>query len=475
MAYNFKTFNRDQMYILPPSMREWLPKDHLVWFIIDIVSQLDLTPFYKAYNAQGMGNAAYDPAVMAALYFYSYCVGERSSRKIEKNCLESVPFRIISGDLHPDHSTISRFRKKFQKELADLFKQVLVFCGEAGLCDLRTVSVDGTKIKANASLAANRDEKGLEREIRKYLEEAEALDAQEDALYGSDKRGDELPPELATREGRLKKLREFKEKLAKEKEEKMAFQQEKLEKRKQEEEASGRKKRGRKPKTVEKVAQETEEKAKINLTDPESRIMKSAQEGHIQGYNGQIAVSQDQVILTAELTQEHNDKKQMLPMLEKTLEDIEPLLSPEDPDIGPFLFDAGYPSEENLASLIPEHPEVIAAVKKEWKTRKGDNILPLPLTLTAAMACKVRSPRGKALYAKRGSTVEPVFGQLKEILGFRRFSRRGFLACACEWKMMCTAHNLLKLWRYGIEKVQQKVEDIAMQMVNLTESRLKAA
>jgi hypothetical protein len=404
-----------------------------------------------------------------------YCVGERSSRKIEKNCLESVPFRIISGDLHPDHSTISRFRKKFEKELAALFTQVLVFCGEAGLCDLASISVDGSKIKANASLAANRDEKGLEREIKKYLEEAEALDAQEDALYGPDKRGDELPPELATREGRLEKLREFKEKLAKEKEEKMAAQQEKLEKRQQEEEASGQKKRGRKPKTVEKVAEEVEAKAKVNLTDPDSKIMRTAQEGHVQGYNGQIAVSQDQIILTAELTQDQNDKKQMIPMMEQTLENIDPLLSPENPDVGPFLFDAGYPSEENLASLTPEHPEVIAAVRNEGKTKRDDNVLPIPLTLTAAMECKVRSPRGKELYAKRGSTVEPVFGQLKEILRFRRFSRRGFLACACEWKMMCTAHNLLKLWRYGIEKVHQKVDDAAMQMEKLRESRLKVA
>lgn len=182
MAYNFISSDRDQMHLLPPDMRDWLPGNHLVWFIMEIVSHLDLTPFYQRYNPKGEGRAAYNPSVMTALYFYSYCTGVRSSRKIEQLCIESVPFRIISGDRKLDHTAISRFRKNFATEVAGLFIQVLTLCCESGLCNVSTVSVDGTKIKANTSMASNRTESGLKKDIKKYFKEADQEDAREDEL-----------------------------------------------------------------------------------------------------------------------------------------------------------------------------------------------------------------------------------------------------------------------------------------------------
>lgn len=219
---------------------------------MEIVSHLNLTPFYKRYNPKKEGRVAYNPSIMTALYFYSYCTGVRSSRKIEQLCIESVPFRIISGDHHPDHTTISRFRKNFATELASLSIQVLILCYESGLCNVSTVSVDGTKIKADASMASNRTESGLKKDTKKYFKEADQEDAREDELYEPDKRGDELPPELSTREGRLRRLKGAQE------------------------ESTGKKKRGRKPRSAEQVEKEETEKLKANITDPDSRIMKTS-------------------------------------------------------------------------------------------------------------------------------------------------------------------------------------------------------
>ncbi len=459
MAYNFISSDRDQMYLLPPDMRDWLPGNHLVWFIMEIVSQLDLTPFYQCYNPKGEGRAAYHPSIMTALYFYSYCTGVRSSRKIEQLCIESVPFRIISGDQQPDHTTISRFRKKFAKELAGLFIQVLTLCYESGLCNVRTVSVDGTKVKADASMASNRTESGLKKDIEKYFKEADQEDALEDELYGPDRRGDELPPELSTREDRLRRLKEAQERLRKEKEQKTREHQAKLEERKAQEESTGKKKRGRKPRSAEQVEKEESEKLKSNITDPDSRIMKTSK-GYLQGFNAQAVASEDQIILSAELTSECNDKNQLIPMLESTKENLHTVDT--SIEIGTFLGDAGYFSQKNLDSLKPEDPDLLVAVSKEWKTRKAQRdgkIIPLPLTPVSTMEYKLLTPEGRKLYKKRSATIEPVFGHIKEVLGFNRFMRRGLEACNCEWKMICSAYNLLKLWRYGIDKVRKKITE----------------
>ncbi len=290
---------------------------------------------------------------MTALYFYSYCTGVRSSRKIEQLCIESVPFRIISGDRKPDHTTISRFRKNFATELAGLFIQVLTLCYESGLCNVSTVSVDGTKIKADASMASNRTESGLKKDTKKYFKEADQEDAHEDELYGPDRRGDELPPELSTREGRLRRLKEAQERLRKEKGQKTREHQAKLEERKAQEESTGKKKCGRKPRSAQQVEKEETEKLKANITDPDSRITKTSK-GYLQGYNAQAVASEDQIILSTELTSECNDKNQLIPMLERTKENLYTVdISIE---IGTFLGDAGYFSQKNLDSLKARRP-----------------------------------------------------------------------------------------------------------------------
>lgn len=456
MAYNFICGDRDQLLLLPQDMRDWLPGKHLVFFMLDIVSQLNLSEFRRFYNPDGVGNAAYDPSMMVALYFYSYCVGERSSRKIEELCRESVPYRVVSGGLQPDHSTISRFRKRFEKELAALFLQVLPFCCAAGLCDVAVVAVDGTKMKANAAMAKNRTESGLKKDIERYLREADMIDAEEDRLYGPDKPGKEIPPEYATREKRINEFRKYQKQLAQEKQKLVEEHQARIDKRKEQEAETGAKKRGRKPKSIEKVEKDAQKKLKVNLTDPDSRIMKTAS-GYLQGFNCQAAVSSDQIVVAAELTQDQNDVHQLIPMLEKTIENLKTL--EENMEIGTFLGDAGYFSEKNLRQLGPDYPDVILAVTKEWKTLKaqrGGNIIPLPVDLKTAMEYRLLTPEGRELYSKRKIMPEPVFGQMKEVSGFRGFMRRGEEACACEWKMICTAHNLLKLWRYGVDKVHRK-------------------
>jgi transposase len=460
------------MYLLPPDVRDWLPGNPPVWFIMEIVSQLDLTAFYQRYNPKGEGRAAYHPSMMTALYFYSYCTGIRSSRKIEQLCIESVPFRIISGDQQPDHTTISRFRKKFAVELAGLFIQVLRLCYESGLCNVRTVSVDGTKIKADASMASNRSESGLMKEIERYFKEADQEDAREDELYGPDRRGDELPPELSTREDRLRRLREARERLKKEREQKTQGHRAKLEERKAQEESTGRKKRGRKPKSTEEVEEEASKSLKANITDPDSRIMKTGK-GYLQGYNAQAVASEDQIILSAELTGECNDKNQLIPMIEATKENLEAVDT--SIEIGTLLGDAGYFSQKNLERLKPDYPDLLVSVSKEWKTRKAQRdgkVIPLPLTPTTTMEYKLLTKEGRKLYKKRGATVEPLFGQIKEVMGFDSFMRRGLKACACEWKMICTAHNLLKLWRYGIDKVRKKINEAAIKKKTQRESML---
>ena len=236
---------------------------------------------------------------MTALYFYSCCSGERSSRRIERLCMESVPYRVVSGVLQPDHTTINRFRKKFASGLSALFLKIITLCRKAGLCILNTVSLDGMKIGANASMSGNRNEAGLRKEIQNYFREADDADAREEELYGPGRRGDELPPDLSTREGRLRKLREIQKSLREENEEKV--QEQEKEDHSPQEESTGKKKRGRKPKSVETVKEKASERLKVNITDPESRIMKTAK-GHLQGYNAQAAASEDQIILSAEVT-----------------------------------------------------------------------------------------------------------------------------------------------------------------------------
>ncbi len=452
MACNFIPCDREQSFLMPPSLREWLPEDHLAWFILDAVGQMDLSAFNARYRQDGWGAAAFPPSMMVPLLLYAYCVGERSSRKIEAHCENDVAFRVVAANKKPDHSTTARFRRKNLKELEELFTQILRLCAEAGLVKVGLVAIDGTKIEANASLAANRTHSGLEKEIKrevgKMLAEAEAKDAEEDKLYG-EARGDELPEDLRTQKTRLERLRECKERLEKEAEERAAEQQKKIDERAAKEEASGRKLRGRKPKEPDAAPSE---KAKANVTDPESRIMKT-RKGYVQGYNAQAAVTAGQIIVAAEVTQEANDVNQLSPMIEKTGENLEAAGVEEKPEVA--LADAGYFSESNVEKTVEKRdeagsdgPELLVATRKDSKQRKAAREQPLPrgripddLSCRERMERKLLTKRGRALYKKRSQTVEPVFGQIKDGRGCDRFVLRGLDGASGEWKLRCCAQS----------------------------------
>jgi len=454
MAYNFRMVHRDQMYLMPPSLKEWLPEDDLAWFVMDAVSQMDLEKFYRRYREDGRGNAAYDPSMMVSLLLYSYCMGERSSRRIERLCERDVAYRVIAANQVPDHATIARFRQTHEQELGELFTQVLKLCAKAGLVKVGLVALDGTKIKANAALAANRTHTSIEEEVRKWLKEAQATDEEEDRLYGPDRRGDELPPELADRRSRLARLKECKERLEREAAQAAARQQAKIEAAQAEEAATGKKRRGRKPKPA-KLTPEPD--ARANVTDPDSRIMKT-RSGYVQGYNAQAVVTEDQIVVAAEVTQEENDVHQLHPMLSKAKENLGVAGCQEE--IEAVVADAGYWSKANIREADPHGPELLIATTKDWKQRKAMREKPTPrgripanLPLRERMERKLLTKRGRALYTKRSQTVEPVFGQIKDARGCDRFLRRGKSACDSEWKLLCATHNLLKLWRKAMMKV----------------------
>ena len=450
MAYNFLPCDRNQAYLLPPSLTDWLSEDHLAWFVLDAVQQIDLQPFYKRYRTDGIGNSAFNPSMMVGLLMYAYCTGERSSRRIERFCQTDVAYKIIAANQSPDHTTISRFRKDNESNLKDLFLEVLRLCVKAGLVKLGKVALDGTKIKANASLASNRTLEHLEREVEKMLAEADAKDAEEDELYGKDKRGDELPEDLRDRKSRLERLKACKERLEQEKAEARQAQQNKVNKREEKEKQTGKKPRGRKPKSPDDVENKD---AKANVTDPQSRIMKT-RKGYEQAYNAQAVVTEDQVILAEDVTQQENDRKQLHPMIEQTESNRQQVKI--DEEIGVALADAGYCSEDNFTKIPAGDVELLVATQKDWKQRKAmqdqpplEGPPPENLSATELMELKLRTERGRELYKLRAQTVEPVFGQIKDARGIDKFMRRGIEACRSEWSLICATHNLLKLWRSG--------------------------
>ncbi|MDP2182606.1 MAG: IS1182 family transposase [Actinomycetota bacterium] len=444
MAREFLPYDLDQQYLLPPSMREWVPEGHLIWFISDLVDSLDLSAILSAYEKDDMrGRAGYHPVMMTKLLLYAYAVGKPSSRKIERACWEDVSFRVLSGDRHPDHTSVSEFRRHHLKALAGLFVQVLVLCRETGLVKLGHVALDGTKVKANASkhkaMSYGRmckTEKELAREVARLLEEAERVDAQEDARYG-DARGDELPEELRRRESRLAKIREAKAALeAKAKEEARAEAEaarERCAERERKEADRGKKFGGRPPAVPDPEAAVPRDKDQRNFTDPESRIMKDGATGSfVQAYNAHAAVDEEaQVIVAASVTQQANDKLAFLPLLDGIESNLGAL-----PDS--VTADAGFFSESNLSD--PRFADVKCYVPPEKRTRT-----PLADTMREKLASEV----GEAIYRKRKAIVEPVFGQIKEARGFRRFSFRGLASVDREWRLMCLTSNMLKLYRAG--------------------------
>jgi transposase len=460
MGKIFRADDLNQSLLFPPSLHDWLPDNHLARFVTDVVNALDLDAIYASYDAKdGRGLSAYAPLMMVRVLLYGYATGVYSSRKIQAKTYDDVAFRFLSADEHPDHSTLAEFRKRHLQALAGLFTQALQLWAKAGLVKLGHVSIDGTKIKANASKhkamsyqRMGETEQRLKAEIDALLKQAEQTDAVEDALYGKDQRGDELPDELQRRENRLKKIQQAKAELEQEAREKAkqshAAAEAKLAARQEKEAQTDKKKPGRAPQIPAADEAKPDEKAQRNFTDPESRIMPDgANKGSfLQGYNAQVAVDDTaQVIVAAELTQQANHSRQLIPMLEQ----VETNMGCKPDKISA---DVGYWSEANATDESVTDIDLYIAtgrVKHGETIANGSEPPPASATPKQAMQHKLRTDTGHAVYKKRKTIVEPVFGQIKEQRGFRRFSLRGLEKVRAEWKLVCATANLLKLFRYG--------------------------
>jgi transposase len=442
VGYNFRPVERDQQYLMPPSVRDWLPADHLAWFVLDVVDELDLDPIRARYRADGWGAAAFDPALMTALLLYAYATGERSSRRIEARCREDVGYRVVCANQVPDHATIARFRADHEAALGELFSEVLALCARAGLGRVGLLAIDGTKLAADASTDASRGPASIDAEIARILAEAAEVDAAEDAAYGPD-RGDELPPELADRGSRLARLREARRQLAEADAERQQAYEAIVERRAGSEARTGRPAGGHGPKP-DSVGRRTW--SERNTTDPDARKMR-ARDGWIVGYNGQVVVAEDGLIVAAELTQQAGDVDQLAPMVEAARANIA-AAGLRRPRWTTVLADAGYWSEANLAALeaMPGTRALIAPNPGRRRT-PGSRVPARPGR--DRMQRRLARPSSAARYRRRAAIVEPVFGELKAVRGVRRFQRRGFTACASEWRLHCLTHNLLKLWRSG--------------------------
>jgi transposase len=450
---HFKPYQPNQLLLLPPDMRQWLPEDDLSYFIMDVVNELDLSAIYQSYNSSKGGQPPFAPKMMTSLLLYAYCVGIPSSRKIEKATYYQIPFRIITADQHPDHDTIAEFRKRHLKALSGLFVQALLLCRQVGLVKLGHVSLDGTKVKANASkhkaMSYGRMEKKaeeLEGEVKRLLAHAQAVDEAEDARYGKDKRGDELPEELRFKQNRLRKIKEAMKSLDADSKAKADVKREEIRLKEQALEKEGRKRKGKKPKDP---SDKPEPKAQYNFTDPESRIMKDgASKSFEQAYNCQAAVDEEsQIIIATKVTQQANDKRQLEPLVEE----IKKNTDGETPE--KLSADSGYFSESNVEYLEGECVDGYIATNRQ---KHGDapelagcGRIAKDATKQERMTRKLRTKKGRETYSKRKQIVEPVFGQIKETRGFRRFLLRGLENVSAEWDLICLTHNLLKLFRSG--------------------------
>lgn len=450
VGFNFIGVDRDQPYLLPPSLREWLPEDHLAWFVVDAVDQLDLSGFRAGYRVDGRGGAAHDPKVMVGLLVYAYCTGVVSSRKIEQACLVDVGFRVVAGNLVPDHSTISRFRATHAEALAGLFTQVLGLCAVAGLAGVGQVAVDGTKMGAPASLSANRTKESIERQVAELFRAAEEADAAEDELYGVGVRGDELPEGLRSHADRVARLRAAKAVLDARDAAVQAEFEARMAEREAREEATGKRLRGRKPKPPSQKAGGRVKKAKANTTDPDSRVMPT-HNGWVQGYNAQAVANTHQVIIAADVTQDTNDCHQLTPMVEEAAR--EAAAAGVDEPVGVVLADAGYADQKVFATFTDDGPDYYVAVRnmRHGAPRVGSRgPLPADASPLDKMDRKVSRKAGRAIYDQRKWMVEPVFAHIKTIQRIVCFTRRGIDAVKAEWKLIATSHNLLKLYRHNL-------------------------
>ena len=436
MSKTFRPYDPNQIYLMPASLQDWLPKGHLAYFISDVVDHLDLSIIMSRYQEE-KGYPPYHPVMMVKVLLYAYCIGVPSSRKIERRMEEDISFRVLAANNTPDFRTISDFRKDHLPALGALFVQVLKLCQRAGLVKLGHVSIDGTKMKANASKhkamsykRMKEEEERLEAEVQELLKEAEAVDEEEDRKYGTDKRGDELPKELAFRESRLKKIREAR----------AALEAEAWAKFEQTKDKDG------------KATGVPEDKAQRNFTDPESRIMPAPGGKQFeQAYNAQAAVdSANQVIVAAEVTDQPSDKGQAVPMMEQVKANTGGLPREMSADAGYFSSDAVTElTADGIDVYMP--PDKMRHVYKMPTAPRGR--IPKGLSVADRMRRKLRTKHGRKRYGLRKELPEPVFGQIKQVRGFRQFSLRGKEKVRSEWRLICTGHNLLKLFgafNYGL-------------------------
>jgi transposase len=506
-------------------MAEWLPAEHLVWFVLDVVEQLDTGAFHRRHPKSGPGRKAFDPDMLLALLVYSYAVGQRSSRRIEALCTDHVAFRVVCAGDPPDHCTIARFRAAHEDAFAALFTQVLVLCARAGMGRVGTVAIDGTKIAANAAKGANRTEETLRAQANRILEEAAAVDAAEDEEFG-DARGDELPEQFADPRGRRerigKALAEIEHQKAQAEEltavenrraedyllaleagqaprgpaprgadpvrtarAKLARAQQRYRDAERSSDAERRRTAKKDMRRFDKQLNDAEALAaqapsdgsgsalsrhlqrklakppQANVTDPDSRLMTASNGGSIQGYNAQIVVSDDHLILATSITQVANDYGSFEPMMTAAVEAAALLNSarphpveqaaPAPAQIGLVLADAGYFSHENLTVTGPDRLIALGRHRDtEREARECPTSGPPPqhATATQRMRHRLRTPQGIAAYKRRSATVEPVNAHLKDQVGLRRFSRRGLKAVTSELDLAATVANLLKLHRH---------------------------
>ena len=501
MAKGFRPVQRDQVFLLPPDMRQWLPADHLVWFVLDVVAGLDLAAFWGRRRLGGAGRAAYDPAMLVGLLIYGYAVGQRSSRQIERLCHTDVAFRIACAQDVPDHVTIARFRAEHETGLGGLFEQVLIVCARAGMGRVGAVALDGTKIAANAALSANRGESALRGLAAGILAEAAAVDAAEDELFG-DRRGDELPPELADPDGRAARIRRMLDDIAAEREaksadsertrraaERVAQARDRLadtraevgrrnaERARWEQliRAEGGKGLPGRAVPVEQhydvraaaarlahaqanlaravhpqsAAPGTPGEAKRNLTDPDSRIMPT-RHGWVQGYNCQLVVSSDYLILAADLHNRPGDVTSYQPVIDQAAQAARAIrrATGRRSRIGTVLADAGYASNANLTCPGPDRL-IALGTRHHHHTTARDNPAhgqpPHDATPWQRMHHRLRTPAGAARYRHRAAIVEPVHAHLKDRRALRAFARRGLTAARSEFRFAAAVTNLLRL------------------------------
>lgn len=445
MSKQFRPWHPDQAFLFPPAPRDWLPENHLVYFLLDVVPQMNLQPILQPYQAEDRGQPPFHPAMLVTLLLYGYATGTFSSRRLMARCETDVAYRVIVGEDIPDFRTISDFRKRHLAALEGLFVDVLKLCAQAGLAKVGRIALDGSKVKANASRHKAmsydymlKEEKRLRQEIKALLAEAEATDQAEDQTCGRNRRGDELPEELARRTSRLQKIREAKAALEAEARE-LARAAE-----------AERQRQGKPPSGQDPDQSKPEPKAQYNFTDPESQIMKVSNRGWDQCGNAQVAVNEHQIIVAADVTDETNDKQQVKPMIEQVQQNVAAAGVTEK--VKEMVADAGFYSEANVTYLAGKQIDPYIATERlkhhEKMAAAPRGRCPEGMTAKQRMARKLRTKRGRERYARRKGMVEPVFGQIKQCRGFRQFSMRGLKKMRGEWRLVSLTHNLLKLWRH---------------------------